>query len=468
VMKAVPVPVPTPAPSRRPSVPAEPLPVEEEPATVLMKGQGRPAAPPTPAAPAAPAARPARAAEPEEDDSSTVVMKAVPDPPGPPAALPPPAPRPAAAERPRPAPPAPPVPPPVMRTPAVPPPADVEDTATAPAPVLAEPRRSMTPIALAGIGLVLFLFVLAAAVFLLWQRSRTRTAAVPSEAPTAAPSLAPTPSAAPSLPTSGLVHIETTPPGATVTVDGTVSGKTPIDLRDVSLATHEVRLEMDGYAAVTESVLLTPEAPRTELVTTLTRTVPASGTVEVASTPTGAMVKIDGTSVGLTPLTGHKVTVGSHRIEVIADGFEPYAERVRIKEGSVARLRPLLKSKQAVVIAPTPPPPPTPAPAPTADATIYDENAPQITSKPVKTAGKSAEYPREAQALKRGQRASVTVSFVVLESGDVTDVQVVESAGAVVDEAVVSAYKTWKFTPGTKQGAKVKVRVTRRQTFLGG
>jgi outer membrane biosynthesis protein TonB len=47
-------------------------------------------------------------------------------------------------------------------------------------------------------------------------------------------------------------------------------------------------------------------------------------------------------------------------------------------------------------------------------------------------------------------------------------VQVVESAGSVVDEAVVSAYRTWKFTPGTKQGAKVKVRVTRRQTFLGG
>ena len=49
-----------------------------------------------------------------------------------------------------------------------------------------------------------------------------------------------------------------------------------------------------------------------------------------------------------------------------------------------------------------------------------------------------------------------------------TDVQVVESAGEAVDNAVVTAYKSWKFTPGMKQGAKVKVRVTRRQTFLGG
>jgi TonB family protein len=240
-----------------------------------------------------------------------------------------------------------------------------------------------------------------------------------------------------------------------------------MDLRDLSLAAHEVKVELDGYAPVSESVMLTAESPRTDFVKTLTRTVPASGTVEVVSTPAGAMVKIDGTSVGLSPLTGHKVTVGSHRIEVIAEGYEPFAERIRLKEGATARLRPTLQAKQVAVI-PKPPPPPTPAAAPTPDPTIYDENGPMITAKPVKTAGKSAEYPREAQALKRGQRASVTVSFVVLETGDVTDVQVVESAGSVVDESVVSAYKTWKFTPGTKQGAKVKVRVTRRQTFLGG
>jgi TonB family protein len=64
--------------------------------------------------------------------------------------------------------------------------------------------------------------------------------------------------------------------------------------------------------------------------------------------------------------------------------------------------------------------------------------------------------------------ALLTLRFVVLESGDVTDVQIVESAGEAVDNAVVTAYKSWKFTPGMKQGAKVKVRVTRRQTFLGG
>jgi TonB family protein len=111
---------------------------------------------------------------------------------------------------------------------------------------------------------------------------------------------------------------------------------------------------------------------------------------------------------------------------------------------------------------------PTPPPAPTPDPHVYDENDTTLSAKPVKTTGKSAEYPKDAMQLKRGQRASVTCAFVVLESGDVTDVQIVESAGESVDNAVVNAYKSWKFTPGMKQGAKVKVRVTRRQTFLGG
>ena len=436
-----------PAPSRRPAAPAEPLPVEEDAATVLMRGPGRPAA----------ASRPARAAEPEEEDSSTVVMKAVPE-----AAAPPPVaapPRPPAVERTPP-------PPPVARPPAGPPPLPPEETVTAPTPVLAEPRRGVMTLALGGIGLVLFLVILTTALVVIWQRDKTKTAAVPSAAPSAAPSVAPAASATPPPVTSGVLHVETTPAGAAVFIDGTRAGTTPMDLPDLSLAAHEVRVELEGYAPVTESVMLTPESPRTELVKTLTRTVPASGTVEVASTPAGAMVKIDGTSVGLTPLRGHKVTVGSHRIEVIAEGYEPFAERVRVKEGANVRLRPSLQAIQ-VAVAPRTPPPPTAVPVPTPDPTIYDENGP-LTAKPVKTAGKSAEYPRDAQALKRGQRASVTVSFVVLESGDVTDVQVVESAGSVVDEAVVSAYKTWKFTPGTKQGAKVKVRVTRRQTFLGG
>jgi TonB family protein len=212
--------------------------------------------------------------------------------------------------------------------------------------------------------------------------------------------------------------------------------------------------------------MLTAQTPRTEVRPTLSRTAPAIGTAEVSSTPAGAMVKIDATAVGLTPLRGHTLKVGRHRFEITAEGYDPYTTSATVKEGQTVRvdaqLKTIAKPSPKVVLAPTPPPAPTP------DPHVYDENDGTLSAKPVKTTGKSAEYPKEAVQLKRGQRASVTCSFVVLESGDVTDVQVVESSGEAVDNSVVAAYRSWKFTPGMKQGAKVKVRVTRRQTFLGG
>jgi TonB family protein len=266
--------------------------------------------------------------------------------------------------------------------------------------------------------------------------------------------------------TSGLVHVESIPAGAGISVDGKKVGQTPLDVHDLPLGAHEIKVELDGYAPAIESVMLTAQTPRTEVRPTLSRSAPVTGTADVTSTPAGAMIKIDATAVGLTPLRGRSLNVGRHRVEITAEGYEPYTTSVTVKENQVARVEAQLKAipkpSPKVVAAPTPPPVPTP------DPHVYDENDGTLSAKPVKTVGKSAEYPKDAMQLKRGQRASVTCSFVVLESGDVTEVQVVESAGEAVDNAVVGAYKTWKFTPGMKHGAKVKVRVTRRQTFLGG
>jgi TonB family protein len=419
---------PPPAP-RRPSAPAAPVPEEADAATVLMRSPGR-----------STGARPARAPmpEPESEEPSTIVMRS------PDAEAPPPLP---------------------IGEP--PPPPDEEGgvvTETAPVPPLREPRRSMLTLALGGVGLVLFLVVLTTTLIVLWNRRGPKPVPSPQTVVTTPPPVkaSPTPVAV----TSGVVHVESIPTGASVSVDGQSVGKTPFDVHDVPLGAHEIKVELDGYAPAVESVMLTAQIPRTEVRPTLSRTAPVKGTADVSSTPPGAMVKIDKTAVGLTPLRGHSLNVGRHRFEITAEGYEPYTTTATVKENETARVDAQLKA------IPKPSPkvaaPPTPPPAPTPDPHVYDENDSTLSAKPVKTTGKSAEYPKDALQLKRGQRASVTCSFVVLETGDVTDVQVVESAGEAVDNAVVSAYKSWKFTPGMKQGAKVKVRVTRRQTFLGG
>jgi TonB family protein len=60
------------------------------------------------------------------------------------------------------------------------------------------------------------------------------------------------------------------------------------------------------------------------------------------------------------------------------------------------------------------------------------------------------------------------VAFVVDEEGDVVDPRVVESGGKIVDDAVVSAVRSWRYSPAVKRGTRVKVRITMKQTFRAG
>jgi TonB family protein len=54
---------------------------------------------------------------------------------------------------------------------------------------------------------------------------------------------------------------------------------------------------------------------------------------------------------------------------------------------------------------------------------------------------------------------------VVTETGEPTDLRITQSAGAVLDEAVLKALRTWRFAPALNNGVKVRTRVQRRQTF---
>ncbi len=75
----------------------------------------------------------------------------------------------------------------------------------------------------------------------------------------------------PAMPTKLLFHVESTPPGATVTVDGKTLGQTPIDLEQAlqnNRATVELKLEKPGYApSVTR---LSGAGERLEFAQTLT------------------------------------------------------------------------------------------------------------------------------------------------------------------------------------------------------
>jgi serine/threonine-protein kinase len=325
-----------------------------------------------------------------------------------------------------------------------------------------------TPRAGIPVGLVLgggaFVFVLAlivAAVLLLRHRDPGDVAPTPDSAPA---SLVASPTAAPPATTvpqaaRGVLHVESQPPGATVTIAGNVKGTTPLDVGDLPLGILEVRFELQGYETRTQSVALTGEAPQAEVKVTLAKPMASLGLVDVLSTPFGAEVRIDGTRAGQTPLTDVKLKPGVHQFEVEKEGHEPYSASVKIEAGKRQRVDALLRADQRAA------PAPTPANVVDPDR-IYLES--EVDQAARKLSGNTAQYPENAPRLRSGESASVTVSFVVTEAGDVGEVKVAESGGRLLDEAVARAIQAWKFSPATKAGIKVKQRLSRKFTFRAG
>jgi TonB family protein len=94
---------------------------------------------------------------------------------------------------------------------------------------------------------------------------------------------------------------------------------------------------------------------------------------------------------------------------------------------------------------------------------VYLED--EVEVKPEKIAG-SGVFPRGTQ-LKAGEKVSVVVSFVVTETGDVTNIEIEVPGGAAYDAAML-ALSRWKYSPGLKEGVPVKVRLFRKINFRAG
>jgi TonB family protein len=250
------------------------------------------------------------------------------------------------------------------------------------------------------------------------------------------------------------------PDGALVTLDGEERGRTPLEVDEIPFGTHEVRLALKGYTTQDHEVSLSADDADPELEVRLARRRPSLGTARFTSTPEGGAVSVDGESVGSTPVEGVRLRPGRHRVEITLDDHEPWSGTVEVAAGG----RATVEAELVPVSAPAPPPP-----EPVDTARIYENKHGEVDRLAKRRSGTSPSYPSDrAPRLKRGERVSVTVTFLVSETGEVQDVEVSESAGDLIDGVVTSAVGGWKYEPAMIRDVPVKVRVLFRQTFLGG
>ena len=249
--------------------------------------------------------------------------------------------------------------------------------------------------------------------------------------------------------------ITTEPAGASVWLDdGRVDGATPLFLSAVAPASHRVRVALEGYVASEVSVKTTDDPMPMPLRFILQK---ATGTLEVDSDPAGASVQVDGERRGETPFSDTQVIPGTHRVLVQLRGHRPVSKAVEVSAGGTERFVARLERSDGSGTDP--------------DALRLEgwvrvgdlvSLGPGVTP-PVKTRGQPAPYPEAARRLHLA--GSVAVAVTVGETGEVVDARVVESAGDVLDEAVLAAVRTWRYQPAESNGVKVRVRIVERQTF---
>jgi TonB family protein len=259
------------------------------------------------------------------------------------------------------------------------------------------------------------------------------------------------------------LRIETEPEGASIWVDGLDVGKSPLALPSVAPGPHLVRVAAEGYAPAELRLQTVAGMPTPPLRFVLA---PTAALLAVRTNPPGATARLDGRKIGVTPLEAGFIKPGSHdlRIElkgyitqarqIVAEAGRPVLIELRLQEVPPPESAEEESSAKPAASAPLPLPPLVEGVLVPLDASV---------TPPRKISGDSASYPEAARRLKL--EGSVTLELTVTEGGLARDVRVVESAGAVLDQAVVGAVEKWRFEPARKQGIKVRVRWKYRQTF---
>jgi predicted Ser/Thr protein kinase len=203
-------------------------------------------------------------------------------------------------------------PPPAAETAAVPTP-PAEATSAAEPPTQAQPARATS-------------------------KSKAKSAAAqPAPSPQAPPT------SAPEAPATGTVHVTSTPPGATVTIDGSGSFVTPFDSPPLKAGTHAFSISKVGYAAAQRKLdVAAGKAANLDV------SLAVSGAVlEVQSDPPGAAILVDEKPTNKFTPAKLAVPQGEHKVRLRMEGYKDENTVIQLAEGQTFSLAPKLSPAKA-------------------------------------------------------------------------------------------------------------------------
>lgn len=242
---------------------------------------------------------------------------------------------------------------------------------------------------------------------------------------------------------TGILAIESTPAGASYSVQrtGEVSfslersqfkGVTPANLPDLPTGDYTVTLERAGWAPVTRTVKI--ESKGTARVSEKFN----GGIVSITSVPEGAQVFANNVSLGRAPLKLTNVAPGKVTYRLELPDHIPATVSGTVEPDKTVELWSSMVPIEKL-------------------ARVSDL---EVQPKPVKVV--QPKLPKNADKFK-GQK--VLISVIVDETGQPRDWRIVDTPDDALADACVEAIAQWRFEPARANGQPVKVRVTVPLTF---
>jgi hypothetical protein len=139
---------------------------------------------------------------------------------------------------------------------------------------------------------------------------------------------------------TGVVNVESDPPGAEVRLDDVTQGTTPLSLTvpqgshalAVRQGTRTKQLNIDVTSGASKAYYVTWGEPEP-----VAPAAPATGGLSVVSDPSGSAVVVDGTTRGQTPLTIQGLAPGRHDV-LVRGASTTYQRSVQVDAGATASL----------------------------------------------------------------------------------------------------------------------------------
>ena len=148
----------------------------------------------------------------------------------------------------------------------------------------------------------------------------------------------------------GTLKITSSPSGATVTLDGTVMGRTPFSER-IEEGRHNLEIAREGYVTLKQVVTVT-RRQETVLKNLKLEIIPS--TLKITSKPEGARVFVNDKQYSDTPMELRQLLPGVYRIRLEKEGYDPATREVTVTAGNELEVALSLDSKMVGTTEPDP------------------------------------------------------------------------------------------------------------------